>query len=168
MKCRRIAVNSFTGKKAVVWFGSCGKDANGHAVFYNNGKPHVSYVEPNPDTDDQEKYTSELKNQNEILSKTNRHDNYAMNQESVSQSLNQRLSVIRGELWYAINLGFPMSRSNLTKNIVDSYIINVISQHEDVMKILSFTSFVNKNNYVANVEILTRYGSVEFTQSRQI
>lgn len=96
-----------------------------------------------------------------FYSSTNKHDNYSSEQQSVVDGLTQRLSVIKGELWYKINEGVPLFDKFKSKAIIDSELLSIISSHPDVKSILSFESVINKTSYSCNVKILTIYGEVE-------
>ena len=122
MRCRRIVDGN------VVWFGSKGKQANGHAEFFN----------PN-----------------------DKHDNYADNQEAVADSLTQRLSVIQKELWYATSYGLPLFEKTRSKATVDATVADIITQHPDVVSILSFSSEVVNHKYSCSVSVQSTFGVVD-------
>lgn len=82
---------------------------------------------------------------------------YAEYQEGVASSLIQRLSVIKGELWYQINYGLPLFDKIKSKGIYDSTIIGIITNHPDVTDIEEFNSYVEKNVYYFNAKINTIY-----------
>ena len=68
--------------------------------------------------------------------------NYADKQEGVSYSLIQRLSILKGELWYRINYGLPLLDKVRSGAILDSVIINIILSHPDVTNITKFQSSI--------------------------
>lgn len=150
MKCRRLV------GKNLVWFGSYGKDSDGHALFYNDGKPHQTYNE-------QELGVLGTLN---FLKTINRHDNYTTKQDGVANSLTQRLSVIQGELWFAINYGFPLTNSNLSKGVYDAYVTSRILEHPEVKDILQFTSLINNHSYECKVLVSTIYGNIEINSAQ--
>ena len=82
---------------------------------------------------------------------------YAEYQEGVASSLIQRLSIIKGELWYQINYGLPLFDKVKSKGIYDSTIIGIISNHPDVTDIETFNSYVVKNVYYFDAKINTIY-----------
>lgn len=90
----------------------------------------------------------------------NKHDNYADNQESVVNSLQQRLSVIRGELWYNVQYGLPILDKVKSKTMMDSSVITIVSSHPDVVDITEFNSKIINNIYFCDVFINTRYGVI--------
>ena len=153
MKCRRMV------EKNIVWFGSYGKDKDGHAMFYNGGKDHVEYDENNMPLDPSIANDNNKKAVVRHLSKIDRHDNYAKDLEGVAQSLQQNLSVIRGELWYNVNFGMPLTSSNLSKGILDSYVVDTILDNPYVYSISTFDSLVSNHRYKATFEANTIYGT---------
>ena len=91
-----------------------------------------------------------------IAIKTN--DNYADKQEGVAYDLIQRLSIIKGELWYQINHGLPLLDKVRSGQIYDSVIIRIIMSHPDVTNIVSFSSSIaNNHKYKFNATISTIY-----------
>lgn len=92
------------------------------------------------------------------------HDNYAEKQEGVATSLQQRLSVLKGELWYQVNYGLPLFDKNKSKTILDSYIASIIMAHPDIVSILEFNSEKNDNHvYSCWFRVLTTYGEMEMS-----
>ena len=84
--------------------------------------------------------------------------NYAEKQEGVAYSLIQRLSVIKGELWYQINHGLPLLDKLRSGEVLDSVIIQIILSHPDVKNITDFQSSITKNhNYQFYAKIMTIY-----------
>ena len=77
---------------------------------------------------------SKFYNENDI------HDNFADKQQGVCDSLTQRLSVIRGELWYNINFGLPLLEKIESKIAIDAAISEIVLAHPDVEEIATFES----------------------------
>lgn len=91
-------------------------------------------------------------------------ENYAKEQHGVACSLIQRLSVIKGELWYKSSYGLPLMDKIKNKGIYDSIIINIINSHPDVRRIEYFNSSVENHSYVFNFIVNTIYNeNVEIT-----
>lgn len=86
-------------------------------------------------------------------------DTYALDSDAVVESLNQRLSKIKGELWYQLNYGLPLFDKYKTKGIFDATIINIISEHPEVNYIKSYKSEVKKNIYTFDVNVVTIYNA---------
>lgn len=85
-------------------------------------------------------------------------DNYATQQEGVAYDLIQRLSILKGELWYKINHGLPLLDKVRSGQVFDSVIINIIMSHPDVTNIVSFSSSITNNHrYQFNAKISTVY-----------
>jgi len=87
-------------------------------------------------------------------------DNYVDRQAGIASSLNQRLSVIRGELWYAINDGLPLADKIVSKGLIDAKIASIIMKHPDVQSIQRFTSVVEKHAYSCHTVIMSKYGEL--------
>lgn len=90
----------------------------------------------------------------------NKHDNFGENQESVADSLTQRLSIIREELWYAIQYGLPLL-SNSNRMQMDFSVTEIIEEHPDVVSIEEFNSAINGTDYSAFVRVLTSFGEID-------
>lgn len=75
---------------------------------------------------------------------------YVENSDAVKQSLIQRLSVIKGELWYQINYGLPLLEKYKSKGVFDATILNIISNHPGVRTINSYSSSVENHTYTFN------------------
>lgn len=92
---------------------------------------------------------------------TNKHANYATGSEGVANSLRQRLSVLKHELWYDYNRGMPLPDKARSKAIIDAYIIQTILEHPDVIDIEGFESEQERNNYTCYFIVNTIYGQIE-------
>ena len=84
-------------------------------------------------------------------------ENYAGEQEGVAASLIQRLSVIKGELWYKASYGLPLMEKIKNKGIYDSIIINIITSHPDVANITYYNSVINGTKYELDFIVYTIY-----------
>ena len=135
MRCRRI-VNSEDGVKHIVWFGSYG-----------------IRLELQPD--------GTYKKKAKFYNSQNKHDNYASEKESVRDSLIQRLSVIKNELWYDYNYGVPLTDKVKDKSIMDAWFIKTINNQPDVVSVLAYESEVVKNTYSCYFVCSTKYGLLE-------
>lgn len=88
-------------------------------------------------------------------------DNFSEKQQSVIDGLTQRLSIIKSELWYAVNYGMPIFEKNRSKVEFDAWILKTINSHPDVNSILSFSSYVENKQYHCKVQILSTYGQID-------
>lgn len=77
--------------------------------------------------------------------------------EMVSKSLTQRLSAIRGELWYDINYGLPLFDKIRDKAILDMEIMEIINNHPAVVSIEEYKSEVDKREYSFKAKIISIY-----------
>lgn len=84
-------------------------------------------------------------------------DNYAEDVDALVESLRQRLSVIKGELWYQINYGIPLFEKYKNKSFMDAAILGIINGHPAVASIISFQSTVKGTNYTFNCRIMSIY-----------
>lgn len=100
--------------------------------------------------------------------KTDNGKSYANGKEGTSQSINQRLTLIQGELQHFMNQGFPLMNGNCNKYMLDSYIINVVSRHPDVTQILMLDSRVVNHNYEAKIIINTKYGELSLKEYQSL
>lgn len=100
-------------------------------------------------------------NQAIFQDKNDKHANYATGSEGVANSLKQRLSVLKHELWYDYNKGMPLPDKARSKAIIDAYIIQIILEHPDVIDIEGFESEQERNNYTCYFVVNTIYGQIE-------
>ena len=101
------------------------------------------------------------KNEAVFQNTNDEHDNYATGSEGVANSLRQRLSVLKHELWYDYNRGMPLPDKARSKAIVDAYIIQTILEHPDVIDVEGFESEQERNNYTCYFIVNTIYGQIE-------
>lgn len=95
-----------------------------------------------------------------FFDKDNKHDNFSSKQQAVVDSLTQRLSVLKGELWYSINEGLPLLDKTKSKLSLDSALGSIILKHPDVTNIVEFNSKIVNRKYHADVKILSVYGEI--------
>lgn len=104
----------------------------------------------------------------------NKHDNYATGKQGVADSLTQRLNVLQGELWYAVNTGFPLWEKHKNTKVLDIYVTSTILKHPDVSEIIEFRSEItrkegqNHHIYSAWVKIMTKYGELTISTDKII
>lgn len=98
-----------------------------------------------------------------FYNEVNKHDNYAYQNEGVKNSLIQRLSVIKNELWYNKNYGIPLLDKTKNKGEIDGIIINIILSQEDVISIEDFVSIIKDTKYDCYFIVNTIYGQIEGT-----
>lgn len=84
--------------------------------------------------------------------------NYVGEQQGVVDSLIQRLSVIKGELWYNPNYGLPLVDKIRSKGLMDAAVAEIIYNQPDVELINSFTSDIGKSHiYSFDFSVITIY-----------
>lgn len=101
-------------------------------------------------------YIEELSNKIEM-------DNYKDKQSGIANSLTQKLSTFKKELWYAYSYGLPLFEKYKTKVAIDSFVGQTITSQEGVRGVLEFESKVEKGNYTCNVKIDSIYGDIELS-----
>ncbi len=103
------------------------------------------------------------KNDNNLITVTSIDtSDYAEGAEAVVYSLIQRLSLLKGELWYNKSLGLSLLEKVRNKNFTDAEIINTILSHPDVRSIINYESSIsNDGGYKIKVKILTIYNTNE-------
>jgi len=141
MRTRKL-VKDENNKIHLVWFGSYGKNQNGTAKFAGT----VDVSKPYGYEDN------------------GKHENYSTLAEGIRDDLIQRLSLIKGELWYNIKLGIPLFNKIKKKGLIDSYIIKEVLSCPDVTNIVKFKSYVqNDRNYSCEILVNTTYGEIKFS-----
>ena len=93
---------------------------------------------------------------------------YADGIDGVNQSVKQRLSLIKGELYHFMNAGFPLTDKISSKQIIDARIISVLSHHSEVTSIDKIESKVVNRSYFCKVYFSTRYGSTYIEINRTV
>lgn len=84
--------------------------------------------------------------------------NYSKESAAVADSLIQRLSVIKGELWYQVNYGLPLTEKQRGTNVLDLVIADIITSHPGVASLDSYTSKVTGHEYSYTCSITSVYG----------
>lgn len=122
----------------VVWFGSTGLDKT--QPVYNSNNELVGYK----------------------AVKTN---SFSENQQAISDSLTQRLSIFKNELWYRMNYGLSLFEKVKSKVFIDSEITSIIMSHPDVLSIQSFSSNIVDKKYTFDCVIISTYGKIDINSS---
>ena len=97
----------------------------------------------------------------QFFNENDKHDNYADKQQAVADSLTQRLSVIKSELWYNVYYGLPLLDKLQTKFPLDAFVTKTVQEHPDVVSIKSFTSKVVDHHYTCVMTIQSKYGEIQ-------
>lgn len=97
----------------------------------------------------------------QFFNENDKHDNYADKQQGVADSLTQRLSVIKSELWYNVYYGLPLLDKLQTKFPLDAFVTKTVQEHPDVVSIKSFTSKVVDHRYTCAMIIQSKYGEIQ-------
>lgn len=102
-----------------------------------------------------------MKAKNVPQNSNDKHDNYANELEGVIDSLIQRLSVIKNELWYDYDTGIPLIDKVKSKATIDAYVAETVLSHPDVLAIEGFASEMVKSKYSCFFIARTVYGKAE-------
>lgn len=86
---------------------------------------------------------------------------FAEDKDAVANSLAQRLSSLRSELWYNVEHGIPLFDKVKSKIEIDLTIANIVENHPEVINITSFISSVENKKYTCSLIINTSMGSLE-------
>lgn len=84
--------------------------------------------------------------------------NYAEDTDAVVASLIQRLSIIKGELWYQVNYGLPLTEKQSGVNVFDLVIADIISSHPGVASLDKYTSKIIDHTYYYDCQITSIFG----------
>lgn len=85
-------------------------------------------------------------------------DNYVEDTDAVAASLNQRLSVIKGELWYQVNYGLPLTEKQQSTTVLDLVIGDIISSHPGVASLDLYKSKLVGHTYYYDCQITSVFG----------
>ena len=85
------------------------------------------------------------------------------NQSGVATSLTQRLSIIKGELWYKVSHGLPLYDKVSKKIEMDAAVLKIVNEHPDVITVNNFNSSIIKHTYKCSMEIVSKYGELELS-----
>lgn len=91
----------------------------------------------------------------------NKHDNYSELVESVKDSIQQKLQVLRGELEYTSGYGLPLTDKIRNKAEMDIEVSSIILSTHNVQMISELSSTLSGSIYSANVLIATDFGEIE-------
>lgn len=84
--------------------------------------------------------------------------NYVEDTDAVVASLIQRLSIIKGELWYQVNYGLPLTDKQTGVNVFDLVIADIISSHPGVASLDKYTSKIAGHTYYYSCQITSIFG----------
>lgn len=89
---------------------------------------------------------------------TPRLPNYVEDTDAVVVSLIQRLSVIKGELWWQVNYGMPLTDKVRGTTLYDMVVTDIITSHPGVASIQSYSSNIIGHTYTYTCTIKTIFG----------
>lgn len=156
MRVRRLVTDNQTAKneRRVVWFGSYGTttklDANGDVITHPEMQPDGSIVQVPT-------MFAKFYNPND------KHDNFSSENTMVRDCLIQRLSVIQHELWYNYLYGMPLVDEDIAKVTIDTFVMKTIQEHQDVLEITNFSSWLDKHDYHCDVKFTTKFGNTSLS-----
>ena len=139
MKTRKIL------NGVIIWFGSKGINKEGNMI--------KAYDDSKYDKDAKSNRTSTI------------NINYDINKDAIVSSLNQKISVIKGELWNHVNYGLPLFDKIKNKSIIDATIIRQVLNTDNVLNIEKLQSIKDNINYKCSLKINTIFGEIEITNN---
>lgn len=86
--------------------------------------------------------------------------NYVEDTDAVVVSLIQRLSVIKGELWWQVNYGIPLTDKVRGTTLYDMVVTDIITSHPGVASIQSYSSNLVGHTYTYTCTIKTVFGDI--------
>lgn len=98
---------------------------------------------------------------NKVNKATKLDSSFSEAQQSVVDSLTQRLSVIKTELWYNISYGLPLFDKVKNKIAMDGAVASIVTSHPDVISMSSFESAIVNKKYSCKFQAVTKYGNVQ-------
>lgn len=98
---------------------------------------------------------------NKINKETKIDSSFSEEQQSVVDSLTQRLSVIKSELWYNVSYGLPLFDKVKNKIAMDGAVAAIVNSHPDVISMSSFESTIVNRKYSCKFQAVTKYGNIQ-------
>jgi len=86
--------------------------------------------------------------------------NYVEEADAITSALRQKLSVIKGELWFNRSFGIPLIDKVKSKAIFDTYTMSIVNKQTGINNIKKFESTVERHDYHLNIELQSVYGDV--------
>lgn len=93
----------------------------------------------------------------------NKNDNYSEKQQYIVDSITEKLSVLKYELWFNVNYGMPIIDKTRVKGIIDAYVVEEIYNNSDVTDIKQFSSTFTEHNYSATIKVISTFGELYLT-----
>ena len=174
MKCRALSEN-----KNIIWFGKTGETATTtyYEITINDAfsKGYTDLPENNQITINNTNYIFKIDSGSAINGTIWTTDadsiqvgrgslttppvaNYVEDTDAVVASLIQRLSIIKGELWYQVNYGLPLTDKQTGVNVFDLVIADIISSHPGVASLDKYTSKITGHTYYYSCQITSIFG----------
>ena len=89
--------------------------------------------------------------------------NFSIDAKAVADSLTEKLHVMRGELWHAIQFGLPLLDKVKSKALIDTTVAQIVSEQSNVVEILSFSSQVINKEYKCDISVMTKFGNIKIS-----
>ncbi len=109
-----------------------------------------------------------------FYNENDKNNSFSEHKEAVADTLLVKLNILEGELWYAINEGWPLWSNHKNKYVLDMYVTSVVLREKNVVRIERFNSDIKRYNnnkyltYVAELVILTEFGEVNISINQNI
>lgn len=92
--------------------------------------------------------------------------NYVVQQEYVKCALIQKLSIVKGELWFNQSFGLPLIDKAKTKSLFDVAVSKILANQKGILEVKSFKSIKEKFTYKTDLKLLTSFGELEMSTIR--
>lgn len=94
---------------------------------------------------------------------SNNVDNFSSKETAIKDSLSQKLSVLKNELWYNLTYGLPLFEKQKSKIAIDSAVLSIILENKEIISIEDFQSQLIDRLYSAKIIIKSIYGNIQLS-----
>lgn len=90
-------------------------------------------------------------------------ESFSEDKAFVADALQQKLNILKSELWWNINFGLPLLEKVHSKQSLDIAVTEIIMSQEGVKDITEFDSSVGNHHYSAQITIESEYGTLNLS-----
>lgn len=88
-------------------------------------------------------------------------NSFSEEQQYICDDLYQKLSTIKGELWWAVEYGEPL-HPQTTQDLINLFILGEIDKIKEVNEVIEFDSWIEKGKYHCHMILQSIYGNINF------
>lgn len=89
------------------------------------------------------------------------HSSYSEEKEYVADSLQQKMSILKGECWFDVDHGLPLFDKQKDKIMIDISVTDIINRNYGVKSIVDFSSNIDTNGkYDGKFSLDTIFGDL--------